>query len=337
VALTAVPDSGSFFTGWSGGGCSGTDACEIAVDESTTVSAGFAPIPTPTASTAGASLITNSTATLEGAINGQGFDTHYLVQYGETEGYGSTAPENNGVGEDAGVLGSDTGERVNVTALTPNTTYHYRFVAYNVHCSLFCPPSGRNAADGSDARFKTLPLPPSVITGVPVAVTSATAMVDGEVDPQGGDSMVRVEYGTSEALGSSTTDTDAGSGGAGVYVTVPLSALEPGTTYYYRIAAHNSGGEEHGHVANFTTNTSGPPNSDLGTGGFAATSDGPPIPPPNATYRSLASLAPIPPVLATAAAKKVATCAAKAKLLKNRKRRAAALKRCVKSKRVKKT
>ncbi|MGH7344058.1 MAG: right-handed parallel beta-helix repeat-containing protein, partial [Candidatus Rokuibacteriota bacterium] len=43
VTLTATPAAGSVFTGWSGGGCSGTGSCAVTVTTSTTVSAKFAP------------------------------------------------------------------------------------------------------------------------------------------------------------------------------------------------------------------------------------------------------------------------------------------------------
>jgi hypothetical protein len=42
VTLTAVPDPGSEFTGWSGGGCSGTATCSVTLGEATGVVAGFA-------------------------------------------------------------------------------------------------------------------------------------------------------------------------------------------------------------------------------------------------------------------------------------------------------
>ena len=41
LTLTAVPYSGSVFTGWSGGGCNGTGACTLTLDDDTTVSADF--------------------------------------------------------------------------------------------------------------------------------------------------------------------------------------------------------------------------------------------------------------------------------------------------------
>ena len=53
VTLTANPASGSAFTGWSGGGCSGTGTCVVSVTAATTVTATFAQTATLTASTAG--------------------------------------------------------------------------------------------------------------------------------------------------------------------------------------------------------------------------------------------------------------------------------------------
>jgi DNA-binding beta-propeller fold protein YncE len=42
VTLGAIPDPGSSFEGWSGGGCGGTGTCTVAMDEATAVSARFA-------------------------------------------------------------------------------------------------------------------------------------------------------------------------------------------------------------------------------------------------------------------------------------------------------
>ena len=41
VKLVAVPDDGSTFTGWSGGGCSGTDQCTVTISADTQVTATF--------------------------------------------------------------------------------------------------------------------------------------------------------------------------------------------------------------------------------------------------------------------------------------------------------
>src|SRR5207249_2030349 len=41
VTLTATPATGSFFRGWSGGGCSGSGSCTVIMSAATTVTATF--------------------------------------------------------------------------------------------------------------------------------------------------------------------------------------------------------------------------------------------------------------------------------------------------------
>ena len=44
VVLTATPAAGQLFSGWSGGGCTGTGSCTVTLNAATTVTATFAPI-----------------------------------------------------------------------------------------------------------------------------------------------------------------------------------------------------------------------------------------------------------------------------------------------------
>lgn len=297
VTLTAIPTSESFFAGWSGGGCTGTTRCEVTLNAATTVTATFEPIPPPTASTGGTTTVGQTTATLTGIVDGQGYDTYYVFEYGETASYGSYAPANNGVGENAGVVATNTSETIKVSGLAPNTTYHYKIVAYNVPCSFFCPRSGANTAEGVERTFTTLPLTPAVTTDVPVSVGPNMAVVGGEVIPQGATTSYEVEYGLSEGLGSSTPQTDAGSAATtGVYVVVGLEGLQANTVYYYRITATNSGGTTHGEVHTFTTNASGEPGSGSLPPGFSLTQTGTPLGNPiPLSFPSLATLGPLPP------------------------------------------
>ena len=48
VTLTAVADAGKTFTGWSGGGCSGTGTCVVTIMAATTVNAAFGDVQAPT-------------------------------------------------------------------------------------------------------------------------------------------------------------------------------------------------------------------------------------------------------------------------------------------------
>ena len=86
-------------------------------------------------------------ALIDSGGGGTTYHTTYLVEYGETQSYGSQAPL---VAADAG---SDRGVRgvvTQLTGLTPNTTYHYRVVAANA--------SGNEA--GADRTFTTFPFIP---------------------------------------------------------------------------------------------------------------------------------------------------------------------------------
>lgn len=53
ITLTATPAAGSVFTGWSGGGCSGTGSCVLTISGDVTVDAAFAPANTLTVALAG--------------------------------------------------------------------------------------------------------------------------------------------------------------------------------------------------------------------------------------------------------------------------------------------
>ncbi|GAJ01582.1 unnamed protein product, partial [marine sediment metagenome] len=64
------------------------------------------------------------------------------------------------------------------------------------------------------------------------------------------------EYGTT--YGSTTTETDAGSGTEEVSVSADLTGLSEGTTYHFRLVATNSAGTDYGDDATFTTTTTAP-------------------------------------------------------------------------------
>ena len=103
----------------------------------------------PGATTGAATEVTATTATLNGVVNPNKEDTTYVFEYGTTTAYGSTTPAQPAVSGNAGKEVS-----VQVTGLTPGTTYHFRLVATN--------PSGSD--QGNDAVFTTqaanYPLPP---------------------------------------------------------------------------------------------------------------------------------------------------------------------------------
>jgi len=108
-----------------------------------TCSTGVAPL--PVATTGSASGIGQNTATLAGALDAKGTATNYAFEYGTTSSYGSETPQAGGGSGNGAVARSAA-----ISGLTPNTTYHYRVVAYR---------SGNKIAAGADKTFKTLSTP----------------------------------------------------------------------------------------------------------------------------------------------------------------------------------
>jgi uncharacterized repeat protein (TIGR01451 family) len=91
VTLTAAPAAGSTFTGWSGGGCSGTGTCSVTLDADTTVTATFAPNRhTLTVSKTGSGAVSSSPAGIDcGATCSASFNEGTMVTLTATAGAGS--------------------------------------------------------------------------------------------------------------------------------------------------------------------------------------------------------------------------------------------------------
>jgi phosphodiesterase/alkaline phosphatase D-like protein len=255
--------------------------------------------PLPTVLTGGPSSVTASSATIEGTVNpgssgGPLSNARYFFEYTS-----QLLPENffgcSGVctmapsypGGDAGQGTNDVRETANLTGLRPLETYHYRIDAYNGN-GIF------SIVYGTERQLTTLPIAPGVTTEVPVIVGTSTATVGGEIVAQGADTTYDIEYGTSEAFGANTPVADVGSGTTAEYVTTALEGLQPATTYYYRIVASNSGGEEIGKSVTFTTNAVGEPDSGALPPAFSLT--GTEVAGPGAiTFPNLSGFAPTPP------------------------------------------
>ena len=130
--------------------------------------------PKPAVVTEAASSITQTTATLNATVNPTGAEVSACkFEYGTTTAYGSSVSCSSlpGSGE------SPVSVSAPVTGLTANTTYHFRIVASN---------SGGTSL-GSDRTLKTLPNPPTVVTGEATQVEGTTATLNATVNPNGGE------------------------------------------------------------------------------------------------------------------------------------------------------
>lgn len=94
---------------------------------------------------------------------------------------------------------------------------------------------------------------PGVSTGAATGVSYGSATLAGSVDPRGTNTSYYFQYGPTKAYGAQTALADAGAGTAAVKVAVPVSGLQPITTYHYRLIAVNSAGAATGADRSFKT------------------------------------------------------------------------------------
>jgi alpha-tubulin suppressor-like RCC1 family protein len=196
---------------------------------------GALPPPTPTVGTCVGPGPTQTTATLCATVNPNGVEVSGCeFEYGPTSAYGFSVPCTPPPGSGT----SPVTVTATISGLTPNTTYHFRVVATN---------SG-GASQGSDQSLKTLPNPPTVVTGTASSITGSSATLNATVNPNGGESQCKFEYGTTTGYGSPPVACSSlpGSGTSPVAVSAPVTGLANKTTYHFRISATNPGGTSQG-------------------------------------------------------------------------------------------
>ncbi len=191
----------------------------------------------PAAATLSSTNVTATAATLTGTANPNGEDTQVWFEYGTDTTYGSrTASQDIGSGMN-GVTVSGT-----LAGLLPDTTYHFRLDATN----------GVGVALGNDLTLTTLAAP--AITGTAATgITASGGTLDDLVNPNGVDTTIYYQYGTTTSYGSQTPLQDIGSGTSAALASGTLSGLQPGTTYYYQLVTTSAAGTFYGADQSLTT------------------------------------------------------------------------------------
>lgn len=212
----------------------------------------------PKVTTAPASEITRSAATLSGTVNPEGAVGNVWFEYGTTTSYGSkTAPQP--------VDGTDSlpiSLRIEGLAeSTYGTTYNYRTVA----------STGGGTTYGPNQTFTTLPEAPYVGTGAATNIAQTTVTLGGVVDTRAVAGTVWVEYGTDMTYGSTSASLDTWSRW-NVSVSFNLTGLKANTTYHYRVVAKNISGVSYGLDQTFTTLPDPPAVTTLAASGIKTTS-----------------------------------------------------------------
>jgi hypothetical protein len=230
----------------------------IAVDSSTGVVyvadatanriAVFAAVVLPDVTTATATEVHSTSATLNGSVNPGGValtDCHF--DYGPTTAYGKTVP----CVPSAGSIPADSSEHAvsaQITGLEPGTTYHYRLSAAN--------SNGSNA--GADQELSTPPLP-KVDSATATNLTATTVDLNVRINPGGIDTVYHVEYGPTTAYGTTQPkpDDNIGAGTTDIPRTQHLTGLTPDTLYHWRVVATNAAGTSTGVDHTFIYPTTG--------------------------------------------------------------------------------
>jgi hypothetical protein len=193
----------------------------------------------PDTTATAATEVMQFTATLNGEVApaGGGNVESCQFEYGTSTSYGQTAPCS-----PATPYASTTSVDASLSALSPETTYHFRVAASN---------SNGVVSYSSDETFTT---PAAVVTGQASSVAGKSATLGGTVDPDGTTiTDCHFEYGTSTHYGQSQPCASTPSGSSPVAVSADITGLEENTTYHFRLVAGNAGGSYPGLDETFTT------------------------------------------------------------------------------------
>ncbi len=205
----------------------------------------------PEVTTGSATEIAQTAATLNGTVNPDGaLLSECKFEYGTTSAYGQSqacdlTPAEIGTGT------SPVAVKADISGLTLGATYHFRLIAKNPE----------ESSNGEDQTFKTLS-PPAIAGQWAGGVTYTEASLSAQINPEGFATTYKFEWGPTTAYGNSSTQSGVGSDKANHTVSAFLSALQPASTYHYRVIATNSIGTSEGPDHLFTTYAHLPANTD---------------------------------------------------------------------------
>jgi len=186
----------------------------------------------PSINSFSASGATDTTATLNAAVTPNGAATTVSFEYGTTTNYGA-----NSAAQAIGSGNSPVNASNNLTGLTAGTLYHYRVNATN----------SVGLTIGADGTFETSTPLPQITTTAASFVTTGSASINGDVNPNGLNTSLYFEWNDrSDLLTNATPLQNAGNGTTLTNKWAELGGLSADTTYFFRMVGVN--------VNNGTTN-----------------------------------------------------------------------------------
>ena len=194
----------------------------------------------PSSISQNASSIQTTTATLNGTVNPNSFETTITFEYGISASYGNSIAAHESPLSGA----SEFNVTADLTDLIPGTTYHFRIKGENSLGILY----------SNDLTFTTLGQVPSAITRGAQIIKLTSATVNGTVNPNFLSTSVVLEWGSTTSYGNTIYFVpDNLNGHDTIALSCSISGLNPGSSYHYRITATNILGTTHGSDMIFTT------------------------------------------------------------------------------------
>ena len=177
-------------------------------------------------------------ATISGTVSSNGAATTVRVEYGETTAYGSTAQVPGSFASAA----SDAPFNIALTALKYATTYNYKVTANNGEL-----PS----ASSGNLTFTIPAEAPGVAAPAVNVIDSTQAVITATITAKGAETTVRVDYGTTNGLGTSQASTMTVLANESKSVPITITGLAK-ATYFYKVIATNSIGSTESALLQFT-------------------------------------------------------------------------------------
>ncbi|EYF04549.1 beta strand repeat-containing protein [Chondromyces apiculatus] len=214
----------------------------------------------PTATTSAATLVTSTTATLNGSGDPNGDATYGYFRYATvnpgtcSDSFGTRAPTSSASDSSLGAGTTDVTFSRAISGLTPSTTYYFCAITRNNYGTVF----------GAVLSLTTLANPPTATTGSATLLTGTTATLNGSGNPGGAATTGWFRFATAspgtcnDSFGTrapAAGGSALGAGNSSVSFSQGITGLTAGTTYYYCAITQNSAGLAFGSVLTFTTPT----------------------------------------------------------------------------------